>query len=173
MFRDIDAKCYIIVDGIDTYPAEFAREMINKILEQKADMVIGDRLFSTYFTENKRLFHNLGNSLVLKSINHLFHCNFKDIMTGYRAFSYQFVKTFPVISKGFEIETEMSIHAVDKNISVESVIIEYRDRPEGSYLKLNNFQMVLKLLQRFGDYIKIISLLDFSLSYPEYLQLLL
>src|SRR5699024_6305120 len=129
MFREIDAKCYIITDGDDTYPAEYAKEMANLVLNKKIDMVVGDRLSSTYFTENKRLFHNFGNSLVRKSINSLFNSDIRDIMTGYRAFSYQFVKTFPVLSKGFEIETEMSIHCVDKNMSVANVIIDYRDRP--------------------------------------------
>lgn len=139
MFREVDAECYIMTDGDDTYPAESAPEMIEKVLERKVDMVVGDRLSSTYFTENKRPFHNFGNSLVRKSINGLFHTDIKDIMTGYRAFSYQFVKSFPVLSQGFEIETEMSIHAVDKNMFVENVIIEYRDRPEGSVSKLNTY----------------------------------
>lgn len=130
MFREIDAEVYVMTDGDDTYPAEFAREMVDKVLEHQADMVVGDRLSSTYFTENKRPFHNFGNSLVRGTINRLFHTEIKDIMTGYRAFSYQFVKTFPVLSKGFEIETEMTIHAADKNMQVDNVIIEYRDRPE-------------------------------------------
>ena len=137
MFREIDAEVYVMTDGDDTYPAEFAREMVDKVLEHQADMVVGDRLSSTYFTENKRPFHNFGNSLVRGTINRLFHTEIKDIMTGYRAFSYQFVKTFPVLSKGFEIETEMTIHAADKNMQVDNVIIEYRDRPEGSESKLN------------------------------------
>lgn len=119
MFREIDAQCYIMIDGDDTYPAQFGREMAEKVLEYKVDMVVGDRLSSTYFEENKRPFHNLGNSMVRAAINHLFKSNIRDIMTGYRAFSYQFVKTFPVLSRGFEIETEMSIHAVDKNMLVE------------------------------------------------------
>lgn len=139
MFREIDAKVYIMTDGDDTYPAEFAREMVDKVLAHQADMVVGDRLSSTYFTENKRPFHNFGNSLVRGTINRLFHTEIKDIMTGYRAFSYQFVKTFPVLSKGFEIETEMTIHAADKNMQVDNVIIEYRDRPEGSESKLNTY----------------------------------
>lgn len=139
MFREIDAKVYIITDGDDTYPAEFAREMVHKVLEHQADMVVGDRLSSTYFTENKRPFHNFGNSLVRNTINRLFRMEIKDIMTGYRAFSYQFVKTFPVLSKGFEIETEMTIHAADKNMQVDNVVIEYRDRPEGSESKLNTY----------------------------------
>ena len=139
MFREIDAECYVMTDGDDTYPAEFAREMVDKVLDRHVDMVVGDRLSSTYFTENKRPFHNFGNTLVRKTINRLFKNDIKDIMTGYRAFSYQFVKTFPVLSKGFEIETEMSIHAVEKNMFVENVIIEYRDRPEGSESKLNTY----------------------------------
>ena len=146
MFREIDAQCYIMADGDDTYPAEFAREMTNRVLERNADMVVGDRLSSTYFTENKRPFHNFGNSLVRGTINRLFKSNIKDIMTGYRAFSYQFVKTFPVLSQGFEIETEMSIHAVDKNMAVENVIIDYRDRPEGSESKLNTYSDGAKVL---------------------------
>lgn len=150
MFREIDARCYIIVDGDDTYPAEYSAEMAEKVLKRKVDMVIGDRLSSTYFKENKRPFHNFGNSIVLKSINRLFHCDYKDIMTGYRAFSYQFVKTFPVLSKGFEIETEMSIHAVDKNMAVENVVVEYRDRPLGSESKLNTYSDGVKVLRTIG-----------------------
>lgn len=146
MFREIDAECYIMVDGDDTYPAEFGREMASKVLERKVDMVVGDRLSSTYFEENKRPFHNFGNSLVRGTINRLFKSNIRDIMTGYRAFSYLFVKTFPVLSKGFEIETEMSIHAVEKNMLVENVIIEYRDRPEGSESKLNTYSDGAKVL---------------------------
>ena len=147
MFREIDAECYIMTDGDDTYPAESAPEMIKKVLERNVDMVVGDRLYSTYFTENKRPFHNFGNSLVRKSINLLFNTDIKDIMTGYRAFSYQFVKSFPVLSKGFEIETEMSIHAADKNMFVENVIIEYRDRPEGSVSKLNTYSDGFRVLR--------------------------
>ncbi len=147
MFRDIDAECYIMIDGDDTYPAEAAPEMIRLIFEQNADMVVGDRLSSTYFTENKRAFHNFGNSLVRKSINMLFDADIKDMMTGYRAFSYLFVKSFPVLSKGFEIETEMSIHAADKNMQVENVIIDYRDRPEGSVSKLNTFSDGFRVLR--------------------------
>lgn len=147
MFREINAECYIMTDGDDTYPAEFAREMCDLVLEKKVDMVVGDRLSSTYFEENKRPFHNFGNSLVRKSINVLFDNDIKDIMTGYRAFSYEFVKTFPILSQGFEIETEMSIHAVDKNMYVENVIIEYRDRPEGSESKLNTYSDGFKVLK--------------------------
>lgn len=146
MFREIDAEVYVMTDGDDTYPAEFAREMVDKVLKHQADMVVGDRLSSTYFTENKRPFHNFGNSLVRGTINRLFHTEIKDIMTGYRAFSYQFVKTFPVLSKGFEIETEMTIHAADKNMQVDNVIIEYRDRPEGSESKLNTYSDGAKVL---------------------------
>lgn len=146
MFREIDAECYIMTDGDDTYPAEYAREMADKVLQRNVDMVVGDRLSSTYFEENKRPFHNLGNSVVRKSINFLFKSEIKDIMTGYRAFSYQFVKSFPILSKGFEIETEMSIHAIDKNMSIENVIIEYRDRPDGSESKLNTYSDGLKVL---------------------------
>ena len=146
MFREIDAEVYVMTDGDDTYPAEFAREMVDKVLEHQADMVVGDRLSSTYFTENKRPFHNFGNSLVRGTINRLFHTEIEDIMTGYRAFSYQFVKTFPVLSKGFEIETEMTIHAADKNMQVDNVIIEYRDRPEGSESKLNTYSDGAKVL---------------------------
>ena len=146
MFTEIDAQCYVMIDGDDTYPAEFGREMVNKVLEKGADMVVGDRLSSTYFEENKRPFHNFGNSIVRATINRLFKSDIRDIMTGYRAFSYQFVKTFPVLSKGFEIETEMSIHAVDKNMLVDNVVIEYRDRPEGSESKLNTYSDGMKVL---------------------------
>ena len=154
MFREIDAQCYVMADGDDTYPAEFAPEMVEKVLKKKVDMVIGDRLSSTYFTENKRPFHNFGNSLVRKAINVMFKTEIKDIMTGYRAFSYQFVKSFPVLSKGFEIETEMSIHAVDKNMLLENVIIEYRDRPEGSESKLNTYSDGFKVLKTIGRLFK-------------------
>ena len=147
MFREIDAQCYIMADGDDTYPAEDAPEMVRLVLEQQADMVVGDRLSSTYFTENTRPFHNLGNRLVRGSIQLLFRNNIKDIMTGYRAFSYEFVKTFPVISKGFEIETEMSIHAVNANMHLENVVIGYRDRPEGSVSKLNTYSDGFKVLR--------------------------
>lgn len=150
MFRDVDAQCYIMTDGDDTYPAESAPGMIEKIFERNADMVVGDRLSSTYFTENKRAFHNFGNSLVRKSINLLFEADIQDMMTGYRAFSYLFVKSFPVLSKGFEIETEMSIHAADKNMQVDNVVIEYRDRPEGSVSKLNTFSDGFRVLRTIG-----------------------
>ena len=146
MFRDIDALAYIMVDGDDTYPAEYGRQMADLVLNENVDMVVGDRLSSTYYTENKRPFHNFGNDLVRSSINRLFKTDIKDIMTGYRAFSFLFVKTFPVLSRGFEIETEMTIHAVDKNMLVRNVVIEYRDRPAGSESKLNTFSDGAKVL---------------------------
>ena len=147
MFREIDARCYLMVDGDDTYPAEFAREMVDPVLKHQADMVVGDRLSATYFTENKRPFHNFGNRLVRWSINALFKSSIRDIMTGYRAFSYAFVKSFPVLSRGFEIETEMSLHAIDKNMQIENVVIQYRDRPEGSESKLNTYSDGFKVLR--------------------------
>lgn len=147
MFRDIDAEVYIMVDGDDTYPAEYGRQMVNEILFKNVDMVVGDRLSSTYFEENKRPFHNFGNSLVRGSINRLFSTNIRDIMTGYRAFSFLFVKSFPVLSRGFEIETEMTIHAVHNNMAVSNVVIEYRDRPEGSESKLNTYLDGAKVLK--------------------------
>ena len=161
MFREIDAECYIMTDGDDTYPAECAPEMARLVLEGRADMVVGDRLSSTYFTENKRPFHNFGNSVVKASINRLFRNNIKDIMTGYRAFSYEFVKTFPVLSQGFEIETEMSIHAVDKNMKIENVVVQYRDRPEGSVSKLNTFSDGFKVLKTIARLFRIYNPLAF------------
>ena len=156
MFRDIDAECYLMIDGDDTYPAENARSMVNHILSGRADMVIGDRLSSTYFTENKRPFHNTGNRLVRGLINTIFTSDIKDIMTGYRAFNYEFVKSFPILSKGFEIETERSIHALDKNFKLLEVPVTYRDRPAGSVSKLNTYKdgfRVLKTIARlFRDY---------------------
>lgn len=146
MFRQIDADCYILVDGDDTYSAEDARKMVDMVLNKQADMVIGDRLSSTYYTENKRLFHNTGNRLVCWLINTLFYSNIKDIMTGYRAFSYIFVKTFPILSKGFEIETEMTIHALDKNFLLKEIPVGYKDRPIGSNSKLNTFKDGFKVL---------------------------
>lgn len=146
MFRDIDAECYILVDGDDTYPAEAAPELVFAVTENGGDLVIGDRLSSTYFTENKRLFHNSGNVLVKNLINKFFKSNIKDIMTGYRGFSYEFVKTFPVLSQGFEIETEMTIHALDKNFSIKSIPIQYGDRPEGSQSKLNTYKDGFKVI---------------------------
>lgn len=182
MFRDIDAECYIMTDGDDTYPAEFAREMCDKVLERNVDMVVGDRLSSTYFEENKRPFHNFGNSIVRASINTIFKSDIKDIMTGYRAFSYNFVKTFPVLSKGFEIETEMTIHTVDKNMFCENVIIDYRDRPEGSESKLNTysdgFKVLMTIARLFKNYkpfafFSIIALILFVLAVGFFIPVLI
>ena len=156
MFRDIDADCYLMIDGDDTYPADNARQMCDYVLQGGVDMVIGDRLSSTYFEENKRPFHNFGNSLVRTLINRLFHSNVKDIMTGYRAFSRSFVKHFPVLSRGFEIETEMTIHALDKNFLLKELPIKYRDRPEGYLSKLNTysdgFKVLMTIARLFRDY---------------------
>jgi glycosyltransferase involved in cell wall biosynthesis len=156
MFRDIDADCYLMIDGDDTYPAENARQMCDLVLKENADMVIGDRLSSTYFQENKRPFHNIGNTLVRASVNSLFDGKITDIMTGYRAFSPLFVKSFPVLSKGFEIETEMSIFALDKNMQLATVPVQYRDRPDGSVSKLNTysdgFKVLLTIVKLFRDY---------------------
>lgn len=146
MFQEIEADCYVLVDGDDTYPAESAVDMVRSVFEKKTDMVVGDRLSSTYFSENKRPFHNFGNSVVKLSINTIFRSDVLDIMTGYRAFSRRFVKTFPILSKGFEIETEMTIHAVSMNLSVDNVVIEYRDRPEGSESKLNTVSDGIKVI---------------------------
>lgn len=147
MFREIDAKCYLMVDGDDTYPAENAPELVRTLFEKQADMVVGDRLSSTYFTENKRLFHNFGNSLVRSMINAIFGSDIRDVMTGYRALNYQLVKSFPVLSAGFEIETEMTLHAIDKNLQIENVVIDYRDRAEGSVSKLNTYSDGFKVLR--------------------------
>lgn len=171
MFREIDARCYIMTDGDDTYPAEEARKLCDAVLERNADMVVGDRLSSSYFEENKRRFHNFGNSLVRAAINNMFKSNIRDIMTGYRAFSYQFVKSFPVLSKGFEIETEMSIHAIDKNMHVENVVIQYRDRPEGSESKLNTFadgmKVIMTIMRLYKNYkpMHFFTLIAFVLSF--------
>ncbi len=154
MFRDIKADCYLMIDGDDTYPSENAKEMCNLVLEGKADMVIGDRLSSTYFIENKRPFHNFGNKIVRFLINKLFNNNIKDIMTGYRAFSYDFVKGFPILSKGFEIETEMTIHAVDKNYKIVELPVTYRDRPDGSISKLNTYSDGMKVLKTIATLFK-------------------
>lgn len=156
MFRDIEADCYIMTDGDDTYPAEYAKEMEELVLKKNADMVVGDRLTATYFTENKRAFHNTGNKLVRKLVNMIFKGNVTDIMTGYRAFSPLFVKSFPIQSKGFEIETEMTIHALDKNFHIVSLPVDYRDRPDGSVSKLNTVSDGIKVLKKivrlFKDY---------------------
>ena len=156
MFREVEARCYIMVDGDDTYPMEFAPEMVDKVLHHNADMVVGDRLSSNYFSDNKSPFQNMGNSLVRASINRLFQCDIKDIMTGFRAFSYGFVKTFPILSKGFEIETEMTIHAVYNQLQIDNVIVDYRDRPEGSVSKLNTyadgFRVLGTIFRLYRDY---------------------
>ena len=171
MFRQIDAECYIMVDGDDTYPTEKAREMCELVFEKDADMVVGDRLSSTYFTENKRPFHNFGNVLVRKLINKIYKSKIRDVMTGYRAFSYRFVKTFPVISRGFEVETEMTIHSLDNNLNIENVIVDYRDRPSGSSSKLRTVSDGMKVIRtieklyknykplRFFNYIMLILLI--------------
>ena len=187
MFRKIDADCYLMIDGDDTYPAENARDMCNLVLSGKADMVIGDRLSSTYFQENKRMFHNFGNEIVRRSINLLWHSNKKimDVMTGYRAFSPMFVKSFPILSSGFEIETEMTIHALDKNLLVESIPVRYRNRPEGSISKLNTYsdgtRVLLTIFNLYRDYkplnffgflallLALISLVLFIPVFTEYL----
>ncbi|MCR5319803.1 MAG: glycosyltransferase family 2 protein [Lachnospiraceae bacterium] len=182
MFREIDAECYVLTDGDDTYPLENAKEMVRLVLEEKADMVVGDRLSSTYFSENKRPFHNLGNSMVRGSINGLFHCDIKDIMTGYRTFSYNFVKTFPVLSKGFEIETEMTIHAVNNNMQIANVIVDYRDRPEGSESKLNTYSDGFKVLRTIArlfrvykpmQFFSLVSLVLFLISFGFFLPVFL
>lgn len=156
MFREVEADCYLMIDGDDTYPANHAREMVEKVLEEKYDMVIGDRLSSTYFAENKRPFRITGNVLVRKLVNWFFRGNVTDIMTGYRAFSRLFVKTIPVLSEGFEIETEMTIHALDKNFPLTSIPIDYRDRPEGSCSKLDTFsdgvKVIKTIVRLFKDY---------------------
>lgn len=154
MFREIEANCYIMADGDDTYPAEAAPEMVDKVLHRQADMVVGDRLSSTYFQENKRPFHNAGNAFVRTAINGIFKSDIKDIMTGYRAFSYRFVKTFPIVSRQFEIETEMSIHAIAMNMAVENVVVEYRDRPAGSESKLNTMKDGAKVLRTIFNLIR-------------------
>ena len=173
MFREIEADCYLMIDGDDTYPAESAREMCDYVLNENVDMVIGQRLSSTYFTENKRAFHNFGNRIVRWSINTIFRSKINDIMTGYRAFSYEFVKSYPVLSKGFEIETEMTIHAIDKNFTLKEMPVQYRDRPEGSVSKLNTYKDGVKVIKTIatlfkeykpGLFFNIISLLVFIIA---------
>ena len=156
MFRDIDAECYIMIDGDDTYPADKAKEMCSAVMEEGVDMVIGDRLSATYFIENDRRFHNFGNRFVRSLINNIFNSDVKDIMTGYRAFSRMFVKNIPILANGFEIETEMTIHALDKNYIIKEIPIDYRRRPEGSFSKLNTisdgYKVVKTVFQLFRDY---------------------
>lgn len=155
MFRDIDADAYVLVDGDDTYPAEEVHKLIKPVLEENVDMVIGDRLSSTYFTENKRPFHNTGNRLVRNLINSLFKSNINDIMTGYRVFSKRFVKCMPIMSNGFQIETEMTIFSLVHNMSIKEIPITYRDRPEGSESKLDTysdgFKVLMTLFNLFKD----------------------
>ena len=154
MFREIEADCYLMIDGDDTYPAENAREMCDYVLNENVDMVIGDRLSSTYFKENKRPFHNFGNRIVRWSINKIFKSKINDIMTGYRAFSYEFVKSYPVLSKGFETETEMTIHAIDKNFTLKEIPVQYRDRPEGSVSKLNTYKDGVRVIKTIATLFK-------------------
>ncbi len=156
MFREIEAECYLMVDGDNTYDPKAASKLTDLVLYKQVDMAIGDRLSSTYFTENKRPFHNFGNKIVRFLINKLFKSHINDIMTGYRAFSYDFVKTFPILSKGFEIETEMTIHALDKNFNVKEIPILYKDREAGSESKLNTyrdgFRVIKTILRLFKEY---------------------
>lgn len=182
MFQEIDADCYILVDGDDTYPAEAASDMVDEVLTRQSDMVVGDRLSSTYFEENKRPFHGFGNTLVRSSVNWIFGSRIQDIMTGYRAFSYRFVKTFPVLSKGFEIETEMTIHAISMNMAIRNVIIDYRDRPAGSESKLDTvsdgIKVLLTIFNLFRDYrplqfFSVLALLLFVLAAIAFLPLVL
>lgn len=147
MFREVEADCYVMVDGDNTYPAEDAPKMVEMVLNQQVDMVIGDRLSSTYFAENKRPFHNLGNRMVRSLVCRLWHTQVHDIMTGYRAFSRRFVKLFPVMTSQFEIETEMTIHALDKRFVLREVPVAYRNRPDGSESKLNTFGDGIKVLK--------------------------
>ncbi|MBQ6147578.1 glycosyltransferase [Candidatus Saccharibacteria bacterium] len=174
MFKDIDADCYLMIDGDDTYSPDSARKMCEMVLEEGVDMVIGDRLSSTYFQENKRPFHNFGNRLVRNLINLIFKSDIRDIMTGYRAFSREFVKTFPILSKGFEIETEMTVHALDKNLQIAEFPIQYKDREAGSESKLNTisdgFKVLFTIMRLFEDYrpmlfFGILSLLFFAIAF--------
>ena len=155
MFRDIEADCYLMVDGDDTYPAESARALCGPILDGQADMTVGDRLSNgTYAEENKRAFHGFGNNLVRFMIKWIYGYGFDDVMTGYRAFSRPFVKTFPVLSEGFQIETELSIHAVDRRWRILDVPIVYRDRPAGSESKLNTVSDGIKVIMMIGSLFK-------------------
>jgi len=147
MFREVDAKVYIMVDGDDTYAAQDAPEMVRLVLEEQAEMVVGDRLSSSYFTENKRPFHNFGNRLVCRCVRLLFHGGVSDVLTGYRAFSYAFVKTAPVLCNGFSVEAELSIHALDKRLHIKNLTAGYRDRPAGSVSKLKTFRDGTRILR--------------------------
>ena len=170
MFFDIEADYYLMVDGDDTYPAENSHELIAALREGSADMVIGDRLSNgTYFNENKRAFHDFGNNLVKNSINRLYQANIKDVMTGYRGFNRMFVKSFPVMSSGFQIETEFTIHALDKRFKLVEIPIDYRDRPEGSESKLDTYsdglKVLLTILKMFKDYKPLLFFSVFSLIF--------
>lgn len=182
MFREVDADCYVMVDGDDTYPADFGPRLEQLVLSGKADMAVGDRLSSTYFTENKRPFHNFGNVLVRRMINFLFRAKLNDIMTGARAFNKDFVKSFPVISKGFEIKTEMTIFALDNNFAIKEVPIAYQDRPQGSESKLNTYSDGLKVLKTIVNLFKdtkplaffsILSLILLLISFGFFLPILI
>lgn len=182
MFREINADCYLMIDGDDTYPAENAREMVNLVLDKNVDMVVGDRLSGAYFTQNKRPFHNSGNVVVKQLVNMIFKGNISDILTGYRAFSFLFVKSFPVLSHGFEIETEMSIHALDKNLHVQSVPVGYRDRPQDSPSKLNTYGDGLKVLRTIAtlykeyrplSFFSVLSLILFAVGMVMFLPILI
>ena len=156
MFQEIEAKCYIMADGDDTYPADDSSRIAVLILDEGVDMVIGDRLSSTYSQQNTRPFHNFGNNLVKTLINYIFGSDIRDVMTGYRALSYRFVKSFPVVSQGFEIETEMTIHAVDKNMNIVNYPVQYRERQDGSISKLrtipDGFKVLSTIFQLFSSY---------------------
>lgn len=156
MFRTVDADCYLMADGDDTYPAEAAPMLCRAILEDGYDMAIGDRLSSTYFTENKRPFHNFGNRLVRGMVNFIFHGKVRDIMTGYRAFSYDFVKCTPILTDGFEVETEMTVNALDRKFKLIELPIAYRDRPEGSVSKLHTlrdgYRVLRSIVHMFRDF---------------------
>ncbi len=156
MFREIEADCYLMADGDDTYPAEEAPRLVSAILDEGCDMAIGDRLSSTYFTENKRPFHNFGNRLVRGMVNTIFHGHVRDIMTGYRAFSYRFVKSTPILTDRFEVETEMTVHALDQKFSICEIPVAYRDRPAGSVSKLHTVRDGARVLRTifhmFRDY---------------------
>ena len=165
MFRDIEADIYVLVDGDDTYPAEKVHELIKPILMETADMVVGDRISNgTYKSQNKRLFHDFGNGIVKKTINKLFKSNLKDVMSGYRAFNKRFVKNVPILSKGFEVETEMTLHALDKGFIIKEIPIEYRNRPNRSISKLNTFTDGYKVLKTIIKMLKDYKPMKFFLS---------
>ncbi len=156
MFQEVEADVYVMVDADDTYPADEVQKLIQPIVDGEADMVNGDRLSSTYMTENKRPGHNFGNTLVCTLIRVLWGQRVHDVMTGYRAFSRLFVKSCPVLANGFEIETEMTLHTIDKRMSLVEVPVQYRDRPAGSYSKLNTvsdgFRVLFTIFNLFRFY---------------------